>query len=101
MFSGLVLAALGVWLIERRFLRASAWAAVGAGLSAGGLMHSYSLTDTALREEIRPGWAWEMTLAYLALALLFALAALVPRLSRDGRAPPGARGNAPSSASSR
>jgi AGZA family xanthine/uracil permease-like MFS transporter len=101
MFSGLVLAAVGVWLIERRFLRASLWAAVGALLSAAGLMHSYTLTDTALREEIRPGWAWEMALAYLALALLFALASRVPGLNRSGRAPPDARGSGPSDSSSR
>lgn len=101
MFSGLVLAAVGVWLIERRFLRASLWAGAGALLSVLGLMHSYTLTETALREEIRPGWAWEMALAYVALALLFALASFVPGLSRAGREPPGARGSGRSPSSSR
>jgi AGZA family xanthine/uracil permease-like MFS transporter len=74
MFSGLVLAAVGVYLVERRFGRAATWAGVGAALSLAGLMHSYSVTATAVREEIRPGFAWEMAAAYLALAALLAAA---------------------------
>ncbi len=72
MFSAMFLSAITVFLIERRFGKAASWSAVAALFTLAGLMHSYSLTSTAVREEIRPGFAWEAAAGYLALALLFA-----------------------------
>jgi AGZA family xanthine/uracil permease-like MFS transporter len=77
MFTGVVLAAMGVYLIERRFLRAAVWAGLAAAFTLAGVMHSYSLGATAVAEEIRPGLAWEMAAAYLALAAIFALAGVL------------------------
>jgi AGZA family xanthine/uracil permease-like MFS transporter len=84
LFSGMILAAIGVFLIQRRLLRAALWALLAAGLSLLGVMHSYSLTETAVRDEMRPGFAWEMAAAYLAASLVFALGWLASRGSSEG-----------------
>ena len=57
-FTAMVLAAMTVEIIERRFLHAAAWSAVGALLSLIGLMHGYVFTvgDTALA--LGPAWPW-------------------------------------------
>jgi len=73
MFSAMFLSAITVFLIERRFRKAAAWSAVAALFTVAGLMHSYSLTPTAVREELRPGFAWEAAAGYLALGILFAI----------------------------
>jgi len=75
MFSAMFLSAITVFLIERRFWKAAAWSAVAALFTFAGLMHSYSLTPTAVREELRPGFAWEAAAGYLALGVLFAMLA--------------------------
>src|SRR5262249_17783829 len=55
-FPATVLAAATVAIIERRFTTAAWWCAVGAALSAAGLMHGYRFTpgDTAIALE--PAW---------------------------------------------
>ncbi len=73
MFSAMFLSAIAVFLIERRFRKAAAWSFVAALFTFAGLMHSYSLTPTSVREELRPGFAWEAAAGYLALGVLFAL----------------------------
>ncbi len=57
-----------VWMIERQFLKASAWMLVAAGLSCFGVIHAYQLTSQGI--ENRLGWwvAPEFTLSYLAAA---------------------------------
>jgi AGZA family xanthine/uracil permease-like MFS transporter len=68
-FTAMILAAVTVHVIERRFERAAAWCALGAALSALGLAYSYRYTtgDTALL--LAPAWPWAA--GYGALALLF------------------------------
>jgi len=73
MFSAMFLSAIAVFLIERRFWKAAAWSVVAALFTLAGLMHSYSLTPTAVREDLRPGFAWEAAAGYLALGILFAM----------------------------
>lgn len=48
LFTSMILAAMGVWLIERQFLRAAGWAWVAAGLSGLGLIHAYALTPDGI-----------------------------------------------------
>ncbi len=74
LFSATFLAAIGVFLAERRFGVAALWALAAAVASWVGLMHSYTITPAAVREEIRPGFAWPMAAGYLAMAAV-ALAA--------------------------
>jgi AGZA family xanthine/uracil permease-like MFS transporter len=75
MFSAMFLSAIGVFLVERKFLRAAAWSLGAAAFSLAGLMHTFSLTPAAVREEMIPGFAWPAAVGYAALALLFTLCA--------------------------
>jgi AGZA family xanthine/uracil permease-like MFS transporter len=65
----MIWAAALVWIIERSFLKASAWMLVAAALSCVGVIHAYQLTPQGI--ENRLGWwvAPEFTLSYLASAL--------------------------------
>ena len=71
-FTATVLAAATVGVIERRFASAALWCALGAALSAAGLMHSYRWTfgDTAIA--MTPAWDW--ALGYGLMAVIFWLA---------------------------
>ncbi len=73
MFTAVFLSAMAVFLIEREFHRAALWALGASAFAAAGLMHSYSLAPTAVREEMRPGFAWQAAAGYLGLAVVFAL----------------------------
>ncbi|MDR3416073.1 MAG: NCS2 family permease [Nevskia sp.] len=67
--SAMILAAITVCVIERRFFGAAAWSVAAAALSATGLMHSYAWTagDTVML--LRPAWDWAA--AYLVMAACF------------------------------
>ncbi|HXI01910.1 MAG TPA: hypothetical protein VNI57_01930, partial [Candidatus Saccharimonadales bacterium] len=71
MFTAMFLSAIAVFLTERRFFTAAAWSVAASACALTGLMHSYALTPTAVREEIRPGFAWPAAAGYLALAAVF------------------------------
>lgn len=76
-FTAMLLSAATVAVIERQFLRAAAWCAVAAALSATGLMHGYRYTvaDTAL--DLHPAWPWAA--AYALMAVIFASARWLTR----------------------
>jgi AGZA family xanthine/uracil permease-like MFS transporter len=67
----MILAAIGVALIERQFVTAAMWSLVAAFLSAVGIIHAYDLTPGGIVS--RFGWlaAPEFFLSYLLLALVF------------------------------
>jgi AGZA family xanthine/uracil permease-like MFS transporter len=71
-FTAMILSAMTVAIIERRFTRAAAWCALAAGLAACGLMDSYRWTpgDTAIA--LRPAWEWTAGYGLMALWLLAA-----------------------------
>ncbi|WP_028007928.1 permease [Solimonas flava] len=68
-FTAMILSAMTVAIIERRFTGAAVWCAIAALLSATGLMHGYQYAfgDTVLA--LRP--AWPYALGYGLMALLF------------------------------
>lgn len=76
MFSAMFLSAIAVFLIEKKFARAALWSLAASVFSIFGLMHAYSLTPTAVREELRPGFAWEAAAGYLSMAAIFGYIAL-------------------------
>lgn len=50
----MILAAATVFMIDRNFLKAAYWMFVGAGLSAVGLIHAYTLTSAGVQNKF--GW---------------------------------------------
>jgi AGZA family xanthine/uracil permease-like MFS transporter len=65
----MIWAAALVWMIERRYLRASAWMLAAAVLSCFGVIHAYNLTAQGIQNRL--GWwvAPEFTVSYLAAAV--------------------------------
>ena len=70
MVTGMILSALMVFVVERSFLKAAAWAAVAAVFSYCGLIHAYILTPSGIMGTFGLGAAPEFALSYLAAALL-------------------------------
>jgi AGZA family xanthine/uracil permease-like MFS transporter len=70
-FTSMILAAVGVALIERQFKKAAGWSLAAAIFSAVGLIHAYELTPAGVVARFgileAPGFA----ASYLLLALLF------------------------------
>lgn len=68
-FTAMILAALTVAIIERRFVTAAIWSGSASVLAACGLIHSYQWTsvDTAL--SLSPAWEW--SIAYALTGLIF------------------------------
>jgi adenine/guanine/hypoxanthine permease len=75
-FTSMILAAIGVALIERQFTVAAAWSLVAALLSAIGIIHAYNLTPGGVVSRFGLLAAPEFVLSYLLLALLFLAAAV-------------------------
>ena len=72
-FTAMILSAVTVHLIERRFLAAALWCLVAAALSAVGLMHSYAFTPADSVGAFGVP-AWQYVAGYLAMAAIFAAA---------------------------
>jgi AGZA family xanthine/uracil permease-like MFS transporter len=70
-FTSMILAAIGVALIERTFVTASLWSLAAAFFSALGIIHAYDITAGGVTS--RFGWlaAPEFFVGYLLLAVLF------------------------------
>ena len=68
LFTSMILAAVVVAIIERRWVVGAVWCAAAAVLSATGLMHSYQWTtsDTALK--LAP--AWPFVIGYAAMSVI-------------------------------
>ena len=100
LYAAMILAAMTVCIIDRRFSRAAAWSLTAAALSASGLLHSYRFSDGdtlvnlpllgLLDGSFVDDWsalfpAWPFTLAYLLVALvLFAVPRFTHPLSGEG-----------------
>jgi adenine/guanine/hypoxanthine permease len=70
-FTSMILPAIGVALIERKFTRAAAWALAAALLSAFGVIHAYELTPGGIVSRFGVIAAPEFFLGYLLLTILF------------------------------
>jgi AGZA family xanthine/uracil permease-like MFS transporter len=82
-FSSMILAAIGVALIERKFFHAAAWSVAAALLSAFGIIHAYDLTTGGITSRFGVMAAPDFFLAYLALAALFVAVGWVAQRERD------------------
>jgi adenine/guanine/hypoxanthine permease len=70
-FTSMILAAIGVALVERQFFRAGAWSLAAALFSACGIIHAYELTPGGVASRFGLMAAPEFFLSYLFLAVLF------------------------------
>jgi AGZA family xanthine/uracil permease-like MFS transporter len=82
-FTSMILAAIGVALIERRFTHAAAWSLVAACLSAFGIIHAYALTPGGITSRFGFLAAPEFMVGYLLLAGLFYAVRLAAQKNRD------------------
>jgi len=69
LFTSMIFAAMAVFLIERKFLRASLWAMVAAGFSYFGLIHAFEVVEGG----VLPHIGWGTASVYAANYLLFAV----------------------------
>jgi AGZA family xanthine/uracil permease-like MFS transporter len=81
-FTSMILAAMGVALIERQFKKAAAWSLAAAVFSAIGLIHAYELTPAGVAARFGLFEAPEFVGSYLLLALLFLAFAFAPEKRR-------------------
>lgn len=65
----MILAAVSVAVIERRFPEAAVWSLAAAGLAAIGLIHSYAFTPADTAVSLTPAWPWAA--GYAVMAALF------------------------------
>jgi AGZA family xanthine/uracil permease-like MFS transporter len=70
-FTSMILAAIGVFLIEREFFRAAFWSLAAAFFAAGGIIHAYELTPGGVATRFSFLAAPEFVASYLLLFVLF------------------------------
>lgn len=68
-FTSMLLSAMAVAVIRRRFVEAAVWCGISAALAAVGLLHSYRWTPADAVVSLAPAWPWVG--AYAALAAIF------------------------------
>ena len=78
-FTSMILAAIGVALIERQFARAGLWSVAAGLLSALGIIHAYDLTAGGITSRFGMMAAPEFFTAYLALAVIFFVIGLIAK----------------------
>ena len=71
-FTAMILSAVTVAILERRFPVAAAWSLAAAALSALGLVHSYAFTPADTVVSLTPAWPWALGYAVMAAVLLAA-----------------------------
>ena len=76
--TAMLLSAATVSIIERRFLTAATWCAVGAALSAVGLLHSYRYTPADTATLLEPAWSFVAGYSAMAAVLVAARWFTVP-----------------------
>jgi AGZA family xanthine/uracil permease-like MFS transporter len=86
-FTSMILAAMGVALIERKFARAAVWSLAAALLSAFGIIHAYDLGAGGVTSRFGLMAAPEFFFAYVLVAAWFWAVALIARNHREEEAP--------------
>ncbi|MEE8109747.1 MAG: NCS2 family permease [bacterium] len=72
LFNAMILSAVSVFLVERRFLSASVWVVVAALLSFFGVIHAYELTPGGVVSRFGFAAAPKIALGYILMAAVFA-----------------------------
>ena len=82
-FTSMILAAIGVALIERKFFSAALWAMSAALLSAFGIIHAYELSPAGISSRFAFMAAPDFFIGYSLVALLFAAVAVMAKKRRS------------------
>lgn len=77
-FTAMILAAMTVAIIERRFVTAGLWCLAASVLSGTGLMHGYRFTPSDTVVDLEPATSWSVAYLVVALCLFAARNATVP-----------------------
>ena len=86
-FTSMILAAMGVALIERQFKKAAGWSLAAAVFSAIGLIHAYELTPAGVAARFGFLEAPEFAASYMLLGVLFLAFAFFPGTRRKDDTP--------------
>ncbi|MBI4526001.1 MAG: NCS2 family permease [Deltaproteobacteria bacterium] len=70
-FTSMILAAIGVFLIEKEFFRAGMWSLAAAFFAATGMIHAYELTPAGVTTRFGLFTAPDFAVSYLLLFLVF------------------------------
>ncbi len=70
-FTSMILSAMTVCLIDKRYRAAAMWAVVAAVVSATGLMHGYALENGAVVNAYGPAHTWPFVWGYGGIAAIF------------------------------
>ena len=81
LFTAMILAAMTVAIIGRRFVSAAAWSGIAALLSLSGLMHGYQATPADVILRLGPAWPWFW--AYVAIGLFLLAVPWIARRADD------------------
>jgi AGZA family xanthine/uracil permease-like MFS transporter len=73
-FTSMILAAIGVFLIEKDFFRAAFWSLAAAVFAATGIIHAYELAPGGITSRFGLFMAPEFAIGYVLLFLLFLIA---------------------------
>jgi AGZA family xanthine/uracil permease-like MFS transporter len=73
-FTSMILAAIGVFLIEKDFFRAAFWSLAAAVFAATGIIHAYEITPGGVTSRFGLFMAPEFAIGYVLLFLLFLMA---------------------------
>ena len=72
-FTSMILAAMTVALVEKRYRPASIWAFVAAILSATGLIHGFEIVDGSIINAYGPSHTWPFITGYAGMGIVFAV----------------------------
>lgn len=70
-FTSMILAAMTVALVEKRYRPASIWAFVAAALSATGLIHGFEIVGGSIINAYGPSHTWPFIIGYTSMAIIF------------------------------
>lgn len=83
-FTAMILSAMTVAILGRRFRTAAVWSLAAAALAALGLIHSYTFTPADTVVSLTPAWPWAAGYAVMALIFLAATWVTVEAAGSEG-----------------
>ena len=70
-FTSMILAAMTVAVIDKKFSTAAIWMAVASAVSATGMIHGFAIENGAIVNAYGPATTWPFVVGYAAMAMIF------------------------------